>query len=475
MESRKFEKKDAASLLNQLAEKLDTGVHIIDEQGRTILYNKKMSEIEGMKQEQVMQQSLHEIFRFHEKDRSTLLEALNNRTSSHGVQQTYFNKHGAEINTLNDTFPVITENGIIAAVELSRDITKIEKLIRSNIKKSYQARFTFDQIVGETDLIKNVVEASKKATRTSSSVLIIGETGTGKELFAQSIHTGSKRSAKPFISQNCAAIPEHLVESILFGTKSGAFTGSKEREGLFEEAEGGTLLLDEINSLSISLQAKLLRVLQERKIRRIGDTKEKKVNVRIIATMNEDPQTAIAENRLRSDLFYRLSVVTVIVPPLRDRKDDIDKLASVFLGKLNKLFSMEVNDISADVMNIFTSYHWPGNVRELEHVIEGAMNIMDGSEKKLELKHLPAHFRPVRSIEPEPAEKGSAHEMEKPIQPLHDVLFQQEKKYVKYALDQYSGNISKTAEALGLSRQSLQYRLKKLGFSTYEKNKMKQN
>lgn len=203
--------------------------------------------------------------------------------------------------------------------------------MKTNLSRKQNTKFTFDHIIGDSRAIQSVIAEAKRVIRTSSSILIIGETGTGKELFAQSIHNESQRSTKPFISQNCAAIPETLMESLLFGTNRGAFTGAIDKPGLFEEANGGTLLLDEINSLSPALQAKLLRAIQEKTIRRIGGTQEKEIDVRIIATINEDPLEAIAHNRLRQDLYYRLSVVTLCLPPLRERKEDIAYLVQHFI------------------------------------------------------------------------------------------------------------------------------------------------
>src|SRR5699024_1402645 len=262
------------------------------------------------------------------------------------------------------------------AVEIAKDITQLEYVITENVLKKKNDRFSFDQIVGSSMEFLSVIDEAKRATRTSSSVLIIGETGTGKELFAQSIHSGGARSSGPFIAQNCAAIPESLMESLLFGAKKGAFTDAIDSPGLFEQADGGTLLLDEINSLNPMLQAKLLRVLQERTIRRIGDTKDKKVDVRIIATMNEDPADIVAENRIRKDLYYRLSVVSLFIPPLRERKEDIFPLVHIFIEKYNALFNMQVQGLTEEVITILYEHDWPGNVRELEHIIEGAMNLI---------------------------------------------------------------------------------------------------
>ncbi|KHE66763.1 sigma-54-dependent Fis family transcriptional regulator, partial [Halobacillus sp. BBL2006] len=318
---KKPEESNTITRLNDLYEKilneLDVGIHAIDENGKTIVYNKKMMEIESMAGEEVLDKDLLEVFQFEENQRSTLVHALKEGQTTKNIKQTYFNNKGKEITTINDSFPILENGKVTGAVEITKDVTRLEQVIKENVLKKKNTKFTFDQIIGNSALIQSVTEEAKKATRTSSSVLIVGETGTGKELFAQSIHNGSSRSSAPFISQNCAAIPDSLMESLLFGTKRGAFTGAVDRPGLFEQAEGGTLLLDEINSLEPALQAKLLRAIQERTIRRVGDTKDKQVDVRIIATINEDPIDAVAEHRLRKDLYYRLSVVTLFIPPLR--------------------------------------------------------------------------------------------------------------------------------------------------------------
>jgi arginine utilization regulatory protein len=296
--------------------------------------------------------------------------------------------------------------------------------------------------------------------------LIVGDTGTGKELFAQSIHNGSERLSGPFISQNCAALPDNLIESLLFGTKRGAFTGAVDTPGLFEQANGGTLLLDEINSLNLNLQAKLLRVLQEKTIRRIGDTKDTPVDVRVIANMNEDPIDAVAHNRMRKDLYYRLGVVTIFVPPLSERKEDIPLLVEHFIEKYNERFQMRVKGLSEEVKQSFCEYEWHGNIRELEHIIEAAMNIMMDGEDFIRYRHLPYQYRnkmqlkerlmPLSSVDTFMKENGDV------TVPLKDQIELFEKTYIGHVLKKNNFNISKTAMLLGLSRQSLQYRLKKL-------------
>ncbi|WP_257346802.1 sigma-54 interaction domain-containing protein [Pseudalkalibacillus decolorationis] len=450
-------------LYKRLLDEIDVGIHVINDKGKTIIYNQKMMEIESMASEDVLDKNLLDVFMFTDNQNSTLVEALKTSKTTEHVKQTYFNNNGKEITTINDSFPIIEDGRITGAIEIAKDVTQLEQIIKENVLRKQDTPFTFDKIIGESELIHTVIEEAKRATRTISSVLIVGETGTGKELFAQSIHNGSSRSSAPFISQNCAAIPDSLMESLLFGTKKGAFTGAVDRPGLFEQADCGTLLLDEINSLNPSLQAKLLRVIQDKTIRKVGDTKDKKVDVRIIATINEDPIDAVANNRLRKDLFYRLSVVTLFIPPLRERKEDLRSLTQSFIKKYNTLFHMSVKSISDDAEQFLYQHDWPGNVRELEHMIEGTMNlIMD--EETITVENLPVRFRKRYQKNGHPASyEGISHTAEGNRTPktLRDKVAEVEKYYVQQVLAEKNNNISQAAKILGISRQSLQYRLKK--------------
>jgi arginine utilization regulatory protein len=456
-------------MYQQVLDEIEIGIHVVDNDGKTIIYNKKMMEIEGMEIEDVLDKNLLDVFSFDQNSNSTLLEALHKSRSIQNAKQTYYNNKGQEITTINHTFPININEIQIGAVEIARDVTKYERLLRGNFKKTGNTRFTFESIIGSSVKIQDVIEASKRATRTNSSILIIGETGTGKELFAQSIHNGSNRLSKPFISQNCAALPDSLIEGILFGTKKGAFTGAIERPGLFEQADGGTLLLDEINSLNPSLQAKLLRVLQEKTVRRVGDTKDREINVRIIATINEDPIDAIAEGRLRKDLFYRLSVVSLFIPALKDRNQDIEELSHFFIDKYNHLFAMNVKSVSNEVLQMFLEYEWPGNVRELEHIIEGSMNLME-HEELLTYTFLPIHFRNKPQFQSEINTLITKDDLliqkGRKIKPLEEYMEEVETYYLKKVLQHHDFNITKTAQALGMSRQNLQYRIRKWKIQT---------
>ncbi|PAV28391.1 sigma-54-dependent Fis family transcriptional regulator [Virgibacillus profundi] len=454
-------------LYKTLLDEVDTGIHVINKNSKTIVYNRKMAEIESMDRDDVLHKNLLDVFSFHGKQNSTLIETLHTGQVKRRKKQTYFNNKGKEITTINDSFPIKNKGEIVAVVEIAKDVTQLERMIKENVLQKKNSNFTFDQIIGDSEPMQAVIEEAKRATRTASSVLIVGDTGTGKELFAQSIHNGSHRSSGPFISQNCAAIPDSLMEGLLFGTKKGAFTGAVDRPGLFEQANGGTLLLDEINSLDLALQAKLLRAVQEKTIRRVGDMQEKKIDVRIIATMNEDPIDAINERRLRRDLYYRLSVVTLLIPSLNERKDDIWLLINHFIDKYNALFEMNVEHISEAAKAVLYQHHWPGNVRELEHTIEGTMNmIMD--ENVIDIANLPISF-----LKRYPFHKKHAQTIDRNIinfdnnkeevQPLQTKMYELEKAYIQRVLEVHNHNISRTATKLGISRQSLQYRLKKFG------------
>ncbi|WP_026975597.1 sigma-54 interaction domain-containing protein [Alicyclobacillus contaminans] len=457
-----MDREDAMELLEAVLDKLDEGIHVVDSLGRTIYYNEKMADMEAMRKEDVMGKNIQDVFTFSDGGGSTLVQAIREGRATENVKQTYFNNRGMPITTVNHTYPIRRGGRLLGAVEIARDITREERL-QANMLKAPTTPHTFETILSSSPSMAEVIEHARRAARTQSSVLIVGETGTGKELVAQSLHHASSRSLGPFISQNCAALPESLIEGLLFGTVRGAFTGAVDRPGLMEQAHGGTLLLDELNSLSPPLQAKLLRVLQERVVRRVGDVQDRAVDVRIIATMNEDPLDAVAAGRLRKDLYYRLSVVTLFLPPLRERMADIPHLVEVFIEKYNRLFHLQVEGLQASVMDRFMHYSWPGNVRELEHTIEGAMNLIQ-DETMIGLHHLPLHLR--RKLEwavgGEPAdsrgEQGATNSLDAQLE-------QYERAYLEQVLHRHRGNVSAAARELGMSRQNLQYRLRKFGLT----------
>lgn len=455
-------------LLQNILHSIDEGIHVIDKNGKTIMYNDAMAQLEGMEKEIVLNRKFMDVFPGLDEENSTLFTVMKTGRPILERTQTYFNYKGQKITTINTTIPLFDDGKKIGAVEIAKDVTKIKRLSEKLIdlqnelttktlkdNKKAITRYTFDNIIGNSKEVKSAIDIARRTSNSSSSVLIYGETGSGKELFAQSIHYEGSRKNQPFIAQNCAALPESLLEGILFGTMKGSFTGAVDRPGLFEQANGGTLLLDEINSMGLALQAKLLRVLQEGYIRRVGGLKDIPIDVKIIATTNEKPEVAIEEHRLRRDLYYRINVVSIAVPPLRSRKEDIGLLCEHFIRKYNKKLNRDVWMISQDVLNDFNSYSWPGNIRELESMIEGAMNYITPDEHVINKHDFPQYIDNRREkdiITPKDLDRSK---------PLPEILESVEEKLITNALIETNNNISKAAISLGIKRQTLQHKIKK--------------
>ena len=329
---------------------------------------------------------------------------------------------------------------------------RMRRLEKENValRAEITDRYRFQSIVGNSQKIKEVLEMAGRVAVSEASVLITGESGTGKELLAKGIHYNSSRADGPFVAVNCAAIPEHLIESELFGHVRGAFTGAvKDREGRFELATGGTLFLDEIGDLRVELQAKILRALQERQVDRVGGKHPVPVDVRIIASTNKDIERAVKEGSFREDLFYRLSVIMLHMPPLRERKDDIPILVRHFLKKFNR--GAEVS-IDHEALAMLTAYGWPGNVRELENSIERASVLKRGDT--ITLEDLPDKLKKEKSI------------VENIILNLPDegiALEDLERNLIIKALEKHKGNQTRAAEYLGITRPTLIYRMEKYG------------
>jgi len=452
-------------LVDELIELLDEGVYIVDKYGTGIHYNRAMARTEKVAVDDVLGKKFHEAFPDFNLGESTIYSALTRNRPTGSKQQTYKNIYGKEITTENATIPVIVDGETVAAIEVSKDITELRSItdtlreLRGEVaEKAEPARpqikkYTFDDIYGENPKFQAVIERAKKAASNDASVFIYGETGTGKELFAQSIHNDGKRANKPFLAQNCAAIPESLLEGILFGTTKGAFTGAIDRAGLFEQANGGTVLLDEISAMPYDLQSKLLRVLQESYIRRIGGSKDIPIDVRIIATVNEPPEELMAKGLLRKDLYYRLNVINLSIPPLRERMDDIELLANRFADKFNKRFNKELWMISDGALKQLQSYDYPGNVRELENIMEQAISMAE-NEHVLTGKHL---SMPNHIVNKEPVIR---REDDVPLDAYMEAV---EKQIIADEMIRSNGNISRAADALKIKRQTLQHKLKKYG------------
>ncbi|MDD3437906.1 MAG: sigma 54-interacting transcriptional regulator [Clostridiaceae bacterium] len=462
------------SIIDTILKNIDIGIHVVDSSGKTIIYNQAMADMEGLDINEVMGKSILDIFPSLTTETSTLLTVLKMGKPIYNKYQTYLNNKGKQISTLNSTIPIRISQGKIGALEIAKNITKEkelsdklvylhQELASKDIDGSSLKGYTFRNLIGEDEKFLNAVEIARKTAMSSSTVLIYGETGTGKELFAQSIHNESSRKHKPLIAQNCAALPESLLEGILFGTVKGSFTGAINRPGLFEQANGGTLMLDEINSMGHQLQAKLLRVLQEGNIRRIGGLSDIPVDVRILATTNEDPLVLLQKGILRKDLYYRLNVISVSIPPLRERKTDIMLLTDHFIKKYNNILQKDIWYVSNEVKEAFLNYNWPGNVRELENIIESAINMVNRGHV---IK--PEHISQEMSEVMFKAGKNNHYLNLNEDQPLDRIVAEVEKGLILEALQKCENNISRSAEMLGLKRQTLQHKLKKYDINIKE-------
>jgi two-component system NtrC family response regulator/two-component system response regulator HydG len=316
------------------------------------------------------------------------------------------------------------------------------------LRERVRERYRFPNIVGDAPELQSVFEVVKRAAPTKATVLVLGESGTGKELVAQALHEESPRRDKPFIKVNCAALTETLLESELFGHEKGSFTGAVARkEGRFELADGGTLFLDEIGEISPSIQIKLLRVLQQREFERVGGTQTVKVDVRLVAATNRDLAAEVKAGRFREDLFYRLNVVAVTLPPLRQRKGDIPALVGHFLDRYCEAYGKKIQGLAPGTLNAFLAHHWPGNVRELENAVERAVVLCTGSE--LTGDDLPASLRG-----PRPQDRGNGGLIP------GATMFEIEKEAILRTLEVVNGSTSRAAEILGISVRKIQYRLK---------------
>ncbi len=347
----------------------------------------------------------------------------------------------------------LDEIKLIIKNALERKRLKEENLY---LRKQLETQYRFENIVGKSPKTVEIFDTIRKIAESNATVVITGESGTGKELVARAIHFNSQRRGRPFISVNFGAIPDGLAESELFGHVKGSFTGAvANKVGLFSAADGGTLFLDEITVIPPFLQVKLLRALQEREIRRVGDTKDIKVDVRLIAATNKDLEGAVADGTLREDLFYRLNVIRIPLPPLRERREDIPLLVAHFLQKFGKELGKEVRGVSPEALALLEQYHWPGNVRELENTIERAVVL--GAGDVLTVNTLPESISLPR--------RPSGLDLDLPPEGLNleATLDRLEKKLVQLALDRTSGVQTRAAELLGMTFRQFRYKLQKHG------------
>ena len=399
------------------------------------------------------------------EDSSTILKVL---ATGEPVLNEYQEFHYGDVlmPSVNTTMPIRENGKLVGTATMVRYLW--EPFARNEIvldipqRKVFTTSYSIDDIQGCSASISNLKEKIRMIAGTDSSVMIYGETGVGKELVAQSLHGLSNRSSKRFVSQNCAAIPENLLESILFGTVKGSYTGAENRPGLFETARGGTLFLDEVNSMSLGMQAKILKAIEAREVTRIGGTEPIPTDVRIISATNEPPMDCIDRGKLRRDLFYRLSVVEINLEPLRRRPEDIDFMTNYYINQFNIKMNRAITGVDDQVYALFHSYDWPGNVRELKNVLEGAFNI--AKSRIIKMDYLPTYLiqsglgenAPIRADRDMPRpEFGEAFN-------LDDAVSSYERMLITEALAA-SRNPADAAKKLGISRQRLDYKLNRSG------------
>ena len=461
-------------LLNVL-EQMSESVILCDADSRICMLNDAAIKMDSVALQDVLGEKITSVYIPQDGAELFVPQTIERKKPKLNFRQYYTTRYGKNVDIMASTYPIVQNGQLLGGFSIMEDWSRVDSLHKQIVdlqgklldrngaektkqKSMLNAKYRFEDIIHISGIMNDVVARCKQVAKTDSSVMIYGETGTGKELFAQSIHNASERADGPFLAINCAAIPENLLESLLFGTEKGAYTGAERRPGLFEQANTGTLLLDEINSMNITLQSKLLRVLQDGIIRRVGGMSEIHVDVRVLSNINIPPYQAIAENKLRRDLFYRLGVVNINVPPLRERREDIPLLAKHFIMQCNKKLVRNVRGIDKTVLERFNEYDWPGNVRELQHAIEHAMNILPDDASLITLEYVPEHvFSGQNVAEPEPERvlySGRGRSLNHTIQEL-------ERSTICKVLREHGGNISESARVLKMSRQNLQYRIKR--------------
>ncbi len=461
----------------------DEGVIIADRLGRIVFYNRTQGKIDDLDPRDVLGKKVTDIYELN-TETSIIFRCLNSGRPIINDPLIYRTRLGKTAYTLNSALPLFQREELVGAIGFVKDYNLLQNAFDAAAQAMPKAvdrfdngtRFVFRDIVGENPGFLRAVQMVRMGANSPSSVMLMGRTGTGKELFAQALHNESPRKKYPYIAINCAAIPETLLEGILFGTAKGAFTGAMDKPGLLERANGGTVFLDEINSMPTGLQAKLLRVLQEKKVRRVGSLKESALNLKIISSVNREPRRAIQEEALRIDLFYRLAVIYIRIPPLKERSEDIAVLTDHFLTSLNRTLGKRVKRVSTAVMDCFIAYDWPGNVRELQNTVEAAMNMVADRDEVIDTMHLPGYFRneadsftKTRIVDSQPVPERSAPPFKPKPSPavsgssLAESQSAREEQLICQALGKCNGNVARASRALGISRQLLHYKMKKYG------------
>ncbi len=442
--------------LETIVNNIREGIIAVNQDGIISYINTSAERILGLTSDNISGKPLQKVF-----PSSPLVDVLQTGRKCFSKKVLYkFNKN--TVSVVSSAYPIKIGEEIVGAVESFSSVYEVQKIAHLT---SPQIETSFDDILGNSNILRNIKEKAAKVAAGSSTVLISGESGTGKELFARAIHHESPRSGEPFISINCSAIPDSLLESELFGYEGGAFTGAKQggKPGKFELANGGTIFLDEIGEMPLYLQSKLLRVLQEKKIERLGGLKTVSIDARVIAATNKDLSKAITDGEFRFDLYYRLNVIPLRLPTLRERMEDLPCLMKFFLEKYNRILDKKFQEFSSDAYNILIKWSWPGNVRELENVIEYACNLE--STFQITANSLP------EKIQYQQKQQFSLNESyENLAEKLNEYIKEAERQILIEGLKRFGGSVKgkeKLAENMDISRATLYRKLKELGISSY--------
>ncbi len=456
------------SVLNLIANFLDEGILVSDKSGKIIIYNDAMEKLENKKSDEMLGKFLWDAYGYKDKSTSEHKRVLETNRPILKSYNAHITIGGQPQYVSYSTYPIFHEDETVGVISICNNEKNLRQLLNETFEKKREfnklntsrmtkhynpngTAYTFADIVGSSLQMKTIIKQSQTIAWLDNNIMIIGETGTGKEVLAQSIHNFGKNSREPFVALNCSAIPENLLESILFGCVKGAYTGAVEHGGLIEEAKRGTLFLDELNAMPFNMQAKLLRVIQEKQYRRVGGNELYRLNCRVVSALNESPLELVERGMLREDLYYRLAGFNIYIPPLRERPDDTIELAEFFLRRYSAALNKNIFGMSSEVKRLITHYTWPGNIRQLEHLIENMLVLADGRESFLRLEHIPAYFNQVfKRAGINRADEG-----------LPGQIDRVEREMIIEALQKHNYNITHTARQLDISRQSLLYKMKK--------------
>ncbi|GGA27643.1 sigma-54 interaction domain-containing protein [Psychrobacillus lasiicapitis] len=436
-------------------------VLVVDANGITIFYDLADLHILkhlGLKPEEFLRKSVTSFYKNLSIEDSTLMTVLRTGKPLWNAKQELTSNNGFTYTSRSSTFPIHNGTSIVGAIEFSKhyyqkeDIQLLDQFASHKMYRKNNTIYTIDNLISQSSVMEEIKNKVRKVSITDSTILINGQTGTGKEIIAQSIHNLSSRYTQPFISINCGEIPPTFIEHILFGTETDPLTSTPDILGILEQANGGTIFLDEISALDIKLQAKLLKVIEDKLIRRVGGKQDIHLNIRVIAATNENPEKLMREKLLREDLYYRLSVFQLDLPPLSDRKEDITALIHYFIEFYNRHMQIKIEKLDDQVLLAFQQYNWPGNVRELKNAIETAYN--NASSKEIHLYDIPAKIRNYSSV----LEKITISEDNFN---LKDKVEEYEKNLIVIELSKTGGKLAETARRLGISKQLLKYKMEK--------------